>query len=529
MKTMISNKIYLSMAALVLVCAMTAGCSSDDNLAKIEITQPEIDNGNQTAVYTITVNLDEAGGTRALNPTTGVKTFSEDDQIALIYKDNTTGQLAKLVSNALTDADIASEGKSATFSFNSTPIPVSDSKVRYIYPASMAATTLPTDVDSDNDGTVDYTALGTQDGTVASLANVDLGIYDGTASGTVLPTSFTLVNPLTIGAFTIKNNATDDITNTINKLTISDGTNTYAVTTTTALSTFYVAMQPISDTQTVVVQATDGTTHYVKTVTDKTLAKNNITPVNVTMFAGTPASNVAAADIGKLLGADGFIYADAAAAAATGTTAEAVIAYVGKVDKYFDKFLALALRDVYTGGLPWDLASATVNTYAKNHPITIGGTTYNTSTTGDTYYDIVASDQATTSATATAQQTGWRLPSVTDWRYIFDGLGRQKAGLTLMAKHSSGSPVYSSNATPASPLGVTDEMFYCDGGNGSSLLNAINSACDNTEPELRSDAYWSSSEYSGGSDDAWRYDFYSGQFLWVSKTYYVHVRAVFAY
>lgn len=529
MKTMISNKIYLSMAALVLVCAMTAGCSSDDNLAKIEITQPEIDNGNQTAVYTITVNLDEAGGTRALNPTTGVKTFSEDDKIALIYKDNTTGQLAKLVSNALTDADIASDGKSAIFSFNSTPIPVSDSKVRYIYPASMAATTLPTDVDADNDGTVDYSALANQNGTAASLANVDLGIYDGTTSGTVLPSSFTLVNPLTIGAFTIKNNATDgDITNTINKLTISDGTNTYTVNPST-LSTIYVAMKPISDTQTVVIQATDGTTHYVKTVTGKVLAKNNITPVNVKMFTGTLASNVAAADIGKLLGADGFIYADAAAAAATGTTAEAVIAYVGKVDKYFDKFLALALRDVYTGLLPWHLAAATVNTYAKNHPITIGGTTYNTSTTGDTYYDIVASDQATTSATATAQQTGWRLPSVTDWRYIFDGLGRQKAGLTLMAKHSNGSPVYSSDATPTSPLGVTDEMFYCNGDNGSSLLNAINSACDNTEPKLRSDAYWSSSEYSEGSDDAWRYDFYSGKFLWVSKTYYVYVRAVFAY
>lgn len=528
------------MAALVLVCAMTAGCSSDDNLAKIEITQPEIDNGNQTAVYTITVNLDEAGGTRALNPTTGVKTFSEDDQIALIYKDNATGQLAKLVSNALTDADIASDGKSATFSFNSTPIPVSDSKVRYIYPASMAATTLPTDVDSDNDGTVDYSALGTQDGTAASLAKVDLGIYDGTASGTVLPTSFTLVNPLTIGAFTIKNNATDgDITNTINKLTISDGTNTYTVNPST-LSTIYVAMKPISDTQTVVIQATDGTTHYVKTVTGKVLAKNNITPVNVTMFAGRLASNVAAANLGDFLGADGFIYADATAAAATGTTAEAVIAYVGKVDKYFEKFLALALRDVYTGGLPWRtdspgsysyLAAATVNTYAKNHPITIDGTTYNTYAfaTSDPY-DIVYDDQTKSSASrTTAILKGWRMPSVTDWRYIFDGLGRQKAGLTLMAKHSNGSPVYSSDATPTSPLGVTDEMFYCNGDNGSSLLNAINSACDNTEPQLRSDAYWSSSEYSEDSDDAWRYDFYSGKFLWVSKTYYVYVRAVFAY
>lgn len=375
------------MAALVLVCAMTAGCSSDDNLAKIETTQPEIDNGNQTAVYTITVNLDEAGGTRALNPTTGVKTFSEDDQIALIYKDNATGQLAKLVSNALTTADISNEGKSATFSFNSTPIPVSDSKVRYIYPASMAATTLPTDVDADNDGTVDYSALANQNGTAASLANVDLGIYDGTASGTVLPTSFTLVNPLTIGAFTIKNNATDgDITNTINKLTISDGTNTYTVNPST-LSTIYVAMKPISDTQTVVVQAvvqaTDGTTHYVKTVTGKTLAKNNITPVNVKMFTGTPASSALPANLGDFLGADGFIYANTAAATATGTTAVAMIAYLGN-ESDCTNGLAIELSSSFESK-KWDDNEA--KNYAESLTAVPGGT--------------------------------WRLPSKADWQNMF--------------------------------------------------------------------------------------------------------------
>lgn len=515
------------MAALVLVGAMTAGCSSDDNLAKIEITQPEIDNGNQTAVYTITVNLDEAGGTRALNPTTGVKTFSEDDQIALIYKDNTTGQLAKLVSNALTTADISNEGKSATFSFNSTPIPVSDSKVRYIYPASMAATTLPTDVDSDNDGTVDYSALGTQDGTAASLANVDLGIYDGTASGTVLPTSFTLVNPLTIGAFTIKNNATDgDITNTINKLTISDGTNTYTVNPST-LSTIYVAMKPISDTQTVVVQATDGTTHYVKTVTGKTLAKNNITPVNVKMFTGTPASSALPANLGDILGADGFIYANTAAATATGTTAVAVIAYVGSVSNYFDKFLAIALTDV-DGTHTWTDALTKVGEYAADHPITIGGTIYNCNAIGATCYDIVADDVNASSATRTTGVVkGWRLPSVTDWRYIFDGLGRQKAELTLVAKRFCGLTIFSENATPTNPIGVESQMRYLNGDNGHSLLAAINTACGNGggNGALQYYFYWLSSS----SDKVWVYNFGEGNFILYPKTNSYYVRAVFAY
>ena len=342
------NKIYLSMAALVLVCAMTAGCSSDDNLAKIEITQPEIDNGNQTAVYTITVNLDEAGGTRALNPTTGVKTFSEDDQIALIYKDNATGQLAKLVSNALTDADIASEGKSATFSFNSTPIPVSDSKVRYIYPASMAATTLPSgdDVNADNDGTVDYSALGTQDGTASSLANVDLGIYDGTASGTVLPTSFTLLNQLTICEFTLKDggNSNADITSSVNSLTISDGTNAYAVSP-SGLDAIYVAMKPASG-NIAFTAATTASKTYFKTATSKTLTAG-------TLYTNITVSMVELA-VGSVFCSDGSVYASKDAATSASKTPVALICYLGndaETNAAFKHGLALALTDASTSAV----------------------------------------------------------------------------------------------------------------------------------------------------------------------------------
>lgn len=240
-------------------------------------------------------------------------------------------------------------------------------------------------------------------------------------------------------------------------------------------------------------------------------------------------THLTSTNIGHVLAADGNIYANATAATTAGTTAEAVIAYVGKVDKYFDKFLAIALEDVTAPGqmCTWATALTKANEYATNHPITIGGTTYNTSTT-DTYYDKVASDQNTTSATATAKQKGWRLPSVTDWRYIFDGLGRQKAGLTLTAKDDN-SGIYSSNATPTDPLGVKDGMYYYKDGDASSLLAAINAACGNTA--LQSSPYWSSSEYSDNSENAWEYNFNDVQFWWVTKAgpVYVYVRAVFAY
>ena len=518
------NKIYLSMAALVLVCAMTAGCSSDDNLAKIEITQPEIDNGNQTAVYTITVNLDEAGGTRALNPTTGVKTFSEDDQIALIYKDNTTGQLAKLVSNALTTADISNEGKSATFSFNSTPIPVADSKVRYIYPASMATATMPTGVDADNDGTVDYSALANQNGTAASLANVDLGIYDGTASGTVLPTSFTLVNPLTIGAFTVKNSATgDDISSTVTNLTIDDGTNTYTVNRTAAEGPIYVAMKPITSIQTVTVKAITDNNKYIKSVTGNTLAKNTMYPINVSMTARYPLAandtSLSTEDIGKVLAADGKIYADAASANTNGGGACAVIAYVGSVPNYFDKFLAIALTDVDNNTHTWADAHTAVGTFANSHGITIGSMTYNTNAVVNTYYDVVDDDWDrfedpqpvyTQSATRTnAVLKGWRLPSVTDWRYIIQGFGGPSA---------------------TNPIGVIYDGMYAS----MTFLNVINTACGNTE--IQRGSYWTSSLYANDENEEWvyefdrtngtyHYDFFVGQ----TNSYSYHVCAVFAY
>ena len=242
------------------------------------------------------------------------------------------------------------------------------------------------------------------------------------------------------------------------------------------------------------------------------------------------AADVASIDIGRVLAADGNIYADAAQATAAGTEARAVIAYVGSVPNYFDKFLAIAMEDADGSKHSWADAHTTVGTFAGTHGINIGGTNYNTNAIGSTYYDIVANSLTSTSATrATGVVKGWRQPSVTDWRYVFDGLGRQKARLTLTAKY--GSDTYSSNATPIDPLGVVNNMYYYKDGDAdgaSSLRDTINAVCGNTA--LQSNYYWSSSELYNHSGEAWIYDFYDGKLWKVNKTYNnFYVRPVFAY
>ena len=162
---------------------------------------------------------------------------------------------------------------------------------------------------------------------------------------------------------------------------------------------------------------------------------------------------------------------------------------MGNVPNYFSHFIAIALVDVVSSTIYYSWADALreVGDFAAAHPITIGSTTYNTSTTGSTYYDRVQGNKSVSSATATAAQTGWRLPSITDWRYIFEGFGGPK--VSDQAGVNGGS-----------------ETYY---GNGKALCNAINTACGNTA--LTRSNYWTSSEYAGNSENVWYYGFWDGK------------------
>ena len=284
-------KIYLSMAALAIVGAMMSSCAEE-----LEVAQPA--NTDKMVMVKTTVSLGENATTRTLTEA-GVKTFAEGDQIAVIYK-NTSDETVKVESVALTAADIGGDAHNATFTVVLTN-PNPGGAVRYIYPASRAVDNVSATT-PDNDATINYAALATQDGTFASLAsNLDLATFDGnlTESGT-LPATASLVNPLTIGKFTIKNSGGTDITSSITGLNISDGTNIYAVSRETADGPIYVAMKSITSTQTVAVNVTDGTNHYTKTVTENyALVASNIYDITVNTTSGANLSAVTADYIAK--------------------------------------------------------------------------------------------------------------------------------------------------------------------------------------------------------------------------------------
>ena len=105
---------------------------------------------------------------------------------------------------------------------------------------------------------------------------------------------------------------------------------------------------------------------------------------------------------------------------------------------------------------------------------------------------------------------GWRLPSVTDWRYIFQGVG----GISAT---SATDPEY-----------VTTETEYYDV--TVNLFSLINSYCPNGN--LKDDSsYWTSSELASNTSSAWNFCFYSElrRFGTLGKEKSNYVRPVFAY
>lgn len=266
---------FLSMAALALVGAVMTGCSNKDDVT-VDPLQPA------SNVVTLKTTICLSGGeTRALT-SGGVKTFAADETMALVYK-NTSGNTVKVVSAPLEAGDIESGSKWATFTFT-LENPNKSENVTYIYPAAMAK----------SDGTENYDALATQDGTLATLSsNLDLATYTGAWSGESLPANVTLDNQLAILALTLKNSETSgDITSSITGMTISDGTNTYTISP-SSLSTIYVAIQPTASAN-IEVTATDGSTDYTKSLTGKTYAANNGYPLSWLM---TPAAPPTLADV----------------------------------------------------------------------------------------------------------------------------------------------------------------------------------------------------------------------------------------
>lgn len=339
MKTM---KNFLSMAALALMGAMMTGCSSDDNFDNPQ--QPE--NASKVVTLTTTVGFDTSASTRALT-STGVKTFAVDDQIAVVYKKKTGGATAVAVSEKLTTTDIASGSKSATFTVTLDD-PDKDQEVTYIYPAAMAGET-----------GVDLTKLNTQEGTFDALqSKYDLCTKSGAWDSDNLPT-LTLENQLAILAITLKDNAATptEITSSITRLTIGDGTNTYTVSRSAAAGPIYVAIRPTTSSN-IKIYASYGSNYYNKNLTGKTYAADNGYSVSWKM-PNALITNATTLDYGMVVCGNGHLHL-AKTAVPSGCTAVGIL---GKVTET-GKGLILALKDATSQS--WNTINgwSSVTTYA---------------------------------------------------------------------------------------------------------------------------------------------------------------------
>lgn len=422
---------FLSMAALLVVGAIMTGCSSDDNIDNPQ--QPA--NKDNVVTLTATVSLDGGAGTRAIDGTTGTKTFESGKQIAVFYED-ADGNLRKAES-----ADFTPTGDNTKATFTVTlSTPKSDGQIRYIYPASMAKA-LPgstTAYTADDAVTIDYSGIfGSQDGTLTTLADYDLAVKDATLSGTDQPASVTLANPLAICKFTLTDGS-DGITSKVNSLTISDGTNAYAVTP-SGLDAIYVAMKPASGNIAFTARTSDSKT-YFKTATGTSLVASKL-------YTNITVGSMVELALGKVFCSDGSVYADASAATTAGKTPVAKIAYLGNdaetspTNTAFKNGLALALEDV-----------SEKKTWCNQTDVTCLGTQYDNSTKFNDLAGIANTDALVghnshthnaasaardyNSGTHPAGTSAWFLPSAGQWDKMIGSTGLGLSNLGLLANVS---------------------------------------------------------------------------------------------
>jgi hypothetical protein len=483
-------KTIFGMAAFAI---MAVACSNDDDVLNSQ--QPEQHAKEQGIPFIATISASQADDqTRAVGESgnTFTSNYVKDEQVYLLYQ---IGNSKYEATATVTEVDGSGN---ATIEATLESGIANNTEVTLIYPASAAAT--------NKSGNIKDGILSEQVGTLSAVPDIRKGtstfvVDGGTAT---LADGTTLAAQYAICKFTIQNLNEQPLP--ITSLKVTDKSNNVITTVTpgSATDVLYVTLPASTDYTWFEATGSDGKS-YINHATASLLAGKAYHP---TMKMATVGDGI----LGDL-GNDGkFVKMPH-------SSAVAVIAYVGKVEKYFDRFLAIALTDVQVGdptqwGYLYYLSDAKTYgaDYADGNPIRLDGVNYNKTkyennglTTAD--YDVVNNSQTTSSATSGELKKGWRIPSVTDWRYVFAGIG----GLEP--------------TTPTNPVGIKDAEVYT---NSTTLRANINAACCNEN--LLTKVYWTISDVTSHHDYEWYFNFSN------NKTYYNSessskscVRLVFAY
>lgn len=538
------KKNLFRIAALALVGACMTACSSGDDEATNEKVnpQPKKDNivilkGSLESPMTRSTITEDASGANAV--------WKTGDKVMIRYaqEGGTT---------ATVEATINNDGTTATYTATLTN-PVNGGEINYVYPS-----------DCYNGSAAPYintSGLATQNGTLENIGN-NHNIQTGTSTmkitgGVAIPATnpLPMESQVCIAKFNLQTRLTSSSYGDYpaTKLVVSDGTNTYTINSTPARSTFYVAMLPVPANTSVTLTATGNILTYIKDLTPplssddegKIIGVNPETYVAKLYTRGSGEMSKTYAhttlNAGKYYPLDVPIAND--------ITPIALVVHAGSaVTGYCENFIALALEDATSGTVSVSSGQASAVTWASNHKIKIGETTYQavvgrgSNEPYDRVYDNVFSvspyvSKGTdypnweSSATSTTALKGWRVPTVTDWRYVIKfGGGRDADKPKGIGDHNA---LYPQTLTS---IDGTPKIHYYQG-DVTDFVTNLNNACGNTN--LQVNYYWTGSQLHAGQETAknqgnkiWRYNFADGAFQWNAggdDGDNSHIRLVLAY
>ena len=347
------KKFIYNISLLAALFLVVTACTKEDSLLDSFAVEKEQPVSNNT--YTMTVNAskgEDVATTRALSldGTTLNSTWAVNEEVT--------------VYNVTKGADLGgtlkaqSAGASTTLSGTLTgTIEKNDVLTLKFHSPSYAS----------QDGTLEYIAANCDYAT----ASVTVSSVDG---GNVTTDAAHFVNQQAIVKFTLKDKADDGATSlSVSKLVVTVGANSYTITPASANNELFVAIPGFSG-QSITLNAIVGSKVY-------TYTKPGVTFTNSQYYTrGVQMTHQGTIEIGKLIGQNGCVYDNAAAAIAAGTTAVGMITYTGN-ESNCQHGLAIQLNN-----------------------------SSDASFTGA---------QTAASALAAVPGCSWRIPTKEDWQYMF--------------------------------------------------------------------------------------------------------------
>ena len=433
------KKNILWFAVVLLTAFVGVSCSNEDILSEVPTPNPSKEVAENIVTFTATLDSKGGSGMRAIS-TSGVTTWEENEEILITYKN--TSNVSQEAKATVTSVS----GGKATIT-----APLVDPKdgcvVHFYYPYESQKETPTKYLATDQDGSLTTLSQYFDQADDDSWYGGDpyyLSVSGGVAT---LPSSINMVNKNVIWKLSFKDGA-NDITSSITKLEIhaSDGgTTDYTITPSPSrpiTDYFYVAMGDLSNDN-IVITAYTSTGMYRR-------AKSNIT-LEMGKIYTTTGLAMNKVEIGKLFGADGNVYADAAEVSAASTTAIGVVAYIG-TNNYTENGKTISGSDFVGHGLVLCLKNAASEVCWSNVAYTsefagqevddtddlkrstnVSGYT-NTATLAaktdaETKYPAAYQAKNYTGLTAPATgTTGWFLPSAQQWVKMIEGLGELADG-----------------------------------------------------------------------------------------------------